>query len=156
MFRGCLGDVSRTLQECLGNVSGNTKDENRQHKADGRSILAFFKSFFVLISKRFGDISWIFRECFGDVSGRSRRCFGDILGRPARPQHVLFSCRPPVPVPSARPPISAPSVPLGDLSGGFRGCFGDVSGMFRGRFRNVLGTFREILRMKLGSTKQTE
>ena len=35
MFRGCLGDVSRTLQECLGNVSGNTKDETRQHKADG-------------------------------------------------------------------------------------------------------------------------
>ena len=35
MFRGCLGDVSRTLQECLGDVSGNTKDETRQHKADG-------------------------------------------------------------------------------------------------------------------------
>ena len=35
MFRGCLGDVSRTLQECLGNVSGNTKDETRQHKTDG-------------------------------------------------------------------------------------------------------------------------
>ena len=47
----------------------------------------------------------MFRGCFGDVSGRSRRCFGDILGRPARPQHVLFSCRPPVPVPFPfRPP----------------------------------------------------
>ena len=34
-FWGCLGDVSRTFQECLGNVSGNTKDKTRQHKADG-------------------------------------------------------------------------------------------------------------------------
>ena len=79
MFRGCLGDASRTLQECLGNVSGNTKDENRQHKADGRSILAFLK-LFVLISKRFGDTSGVFRECFGDVSGTFRVGLGNILG----------------------------------------------------------------------------
>ena len=35
---------------------------------------------FVLISKRFGDTSGVFRECFGDVSGTFRVGLGDVSG----------------------------------------------------------------------------
>ena len=40
----------------------------------------FCLEIFVLISKRFGDTSGVFRECFGDVSGTFRVGLGDVSG----------------------------------------------------------------------------
>ena len=53
----------------------------------------------MLISKRFGDTSGVFRECFGDVSGTFRVGLGDVSGTfrgdpPARSMCCYRAARP--------------------------------------------------------------
>ena len=93
----------------------------------------------VFISERFGDISWVFRECFGDVSGTFRVGLGDVSGTfwgdpPARSMCCSRAARPFPFRPPARP---FPFRPF--LSGIFRERFGDVSGMSRGCFADASG-----------------